>query len=84
MMQANSRNISRATAMVAFALIKIFAGLFLLWGQFEFQEPGTVYGFLWPRNIHEFFTDLRTVNLLILAAWLIRSGIVTDHRNWRI
>ena len=34
-----------------------------------------MYGFLWPRNLHEFFADLRTVNLLILAVWLIRAGI---------
>jgi hypothetical protein len=61
--------------LMAFGVLKVLAGLFLLWGQFEYQEPGTVYGFLWPRNIHEFFADLRTINLLFLAVWLIRTGM---------
>lgn len=64
-----------------FGLLKVLAGALIIWGQYEFQEPGTVYGFSWPSNIHDFFADVRTVNVLILALWLIRSGILGEKRH---
>ena len=58
-----------------FGVLRVFCGLLLLWGQFEYQEPGTFYGFAWPRDLHMLLVDSRGLCALSGAVWLIRSGI---------
>lgn len=58
-----------------FGLVKILIGVLLLWGEYEYQPAGSLYGFLWPRTMDIFFKDVRVLNLLAGAIWLIRSGL---------
>jgi hypothetical protein len=81
-MDINTRKAASGLRLTAFSLGRVFMGIFLLWGQYEFQEPGTIYGFLLPQNLHEWLIDCRTVSLFIVAAWLIRTGLWGDkHRK---
>jgi hypothetical protein len=61
--------------------MKVLFGIFLLWGQYEFQESGTMYGFRWPHDMHGWIADYRTLILIVSAGWLICTGFRGDKRR---
>ena len=70
-----ARETKRSLAVIGFGMLKVLAGVFLIGGQIVFHEAGTLWGFVWPRNVHDASTDLGTLCLFLAAGWLIRTGI---------
>jgi hypothetical protein len=77
----SGRKMGLSVVAVGFGVVRVFCGLLLLWGQFEYQEPGTFYGFAWPGNLHMFLVDFRGLFALSGAVWLIRIDIFGERRE---
>ena len=77
----NGRKMGSSVVAIGFGAVKVICGLFLLWGQLEYQNPGTFYGFAWPHNWHMLLVDNRGLCQLSGAIWLIRTGLFGEKRK---
>jgi hypothetical protein len=76
----NGRKMTLSVGSIGMGVVRIICGISALWGQYKFQEQGTLLGFAWPISWHFLWLDLRGLAVLLGAYMLVRAGMVGEER----